>query len=164
MLISSPYVFDQTPLLVHMFWDREVMELYRRTPQNSACTSERPAVDRQPGDLAHQLDKEGPNLLRSETHRGLSLGHMLKPFYINANTRTFRSMLICFGQGTSHGGALPKTRAGHQLARKAGVRNPTVARPNRKPTGKAQLALDASASCVVVVVVVVVVVALQSGV
>ena len=23
-------------------------------------------------------------------------GHMLKPFYINANTRTFRSMLICW--------------------------------------------------------------------
>ena len=28
-------------------------------------------------------------------------GHMLKPFYINANTRTFRSMLIAAGELTS---------------------------------------------------------------
>ena len=46
----------------------------------------------------------GPNLLRNN-FRGFYFpfadpsrifrGHMLKPFYINANTRTFRSMLIC---------------------------------------------------------------------
>ena len=33
----------------------------------------------------------------SRTHRG----HMLKPFYIDANTRTFRSMLVCV-EGFTH--------------------------------------------------------------